>query len=372
MSVLIAAARRSPFTGVDGVLAGWHPVDLAAAVMDGCVAGGDGVDEVWIGCTEPVGAQGADMARAAVLAAGWPDRIGGTVIDRAETSGTAALHAACAAVEAGEVRHAVVVGVCSASVVAPGASALARTYGRPWGDGPAARVEDDGGLLPAPVMADRAAAAAGIDRDTQDAWASGSHERRGLVATAAIAPTEARPGDRVAVQRGTAITADDRRERPAEIGALPPSFDPDGTVTGFTFAPPVDGVTVLSITAAGSGAGPWIVGRARSAGHPLDPTGAAADAIADALAKADLTLAEVSRWELVEPTAAAALLVVRAAGLDPARVNPAGGTLGVGDAGAAEELRLVADGIARATSGETFGAVAFGPAGAAVTLVRCP
>lgn len=370
VSVLIAATARSPFTAVDGALAGWHPVDLAAALMRHVAGDGDGIDEVWVGCAEPVGAQGADMARAAVLAAGWPDRIGGTVVDRAETSGMAALHAAAAAIDAGEIDRAVVVGVCSASVVAAGASALARTYGRPWGDGPAARVEDDGGLLPAPVAADRTARRIGIDRATQEAWAVGSHERRGRFPSPAIAPVGARPGGRVAIQRGTPITADEGRARPADPGGLPPSFDPDGAVTGFTFSPPGDGVTAI-VLERGDGA-PAIVARTRRAAHPLDPTGGAAAAIHAALARAGLAAGAVGRWEIAEPTAASALIVAGHAGLDPEMINVSGGTLGVGDAGAAEELRLVVDGLAFAGPDQIVGAVAFGPGGAAVTLVGSP
>jgi acetyl-CoA acyltransferase len=375
--VLIAAGIRSPFTHVEGALAGWHPVDLTAAILRQAVETAetdtDRIDEVFVGCAEPVGAQGADMARAAVLAAGWPDRIGGVVVDRAESSGSAALHLACAAIESGELERAVVVGTCVASVVSPGASALARTYGRPWGDGPAARVEDEGGLLPAAVAADRAASIAGIGRIDQDAWATGSHDRRGLAQSSAIRPVEARPGGRVAIQRGTPVTFDDPRPLPPDAATLPPSFDPDGAVTGFTFAPPIDGVTALVLAAAGSAQDtPAIIGRARSAGHPLDPTGGASSAIDQALKRAGVTRDDIGRWEVAETTAAAALLVCEHAQLDRTRVNINGGTLGVGDGGAAEELRLIVDGAAHAESGELVAAVAYGPSGAAATIMRCP
>ena len=374
MPVHIALAIRTPFTRVDGALAGWHPVDLAAELMNAAekIQVPDprtfSVDEVFVGCAEPVGAQGANLARAAVLAAGWPDHISGVVIDRAETSGTAALHAAAAAIEAGTISTAMVLGVCSASVVPPGASALARTYGRPWGDGPAGRVEDEGGLLPAPAAADRAAAAAGIRRAAQDAWAVGSVERRSIVGAPAVAAIGAKPGDGVAIQRGTAIDHDDLRELPDDPGGLPPSFDPAGTVTGFTFAPPADGVTALVLTAAP--VGPEIIGVGRAAGHPLDPTGGVGLAVE--AATTGVTRADIARWEITEPTAAATLVAIDRLGIESRLVNPAGGTLGVGDAGAAEELRLLADGIALARPHELLVAVAHGPSGAAATLVRGP
>ena len=73
---------------------------------------------------------------------------------------------------------AVVVGVSVASIVAPGASALGRVYGQPWGEGPATRVAEDGGLLPPPRTADATAGLLGIDRAQQDLAATRSLERR--------------------------------------------------------------------------------------------------------------------------------------------------------------------------------------------------
>ncbi|MEZ5166083.1 MAG: hypothetical protein R2695_06180 [Acidimicrobiales bacterium] len=270
MSVRIVAACRSPFSPVGGALAGWHPVDLAAAVLRGLLergpvgqpgTEGQPIDEVWLGCAEPVGAQGADMARAAVLAAGWDQRIGGTVIERAETSGSAAVHAAVAAIAAGQVTNAVVLGVSLASTVPPGAGALGRIYGRPWGDGPAERAAAGGGLLPGPVAADRAALHLGIDRDAQEQWTARSCGLR-PASSRAVLPVEARPGEGVAMQRGTLVTTDAGRPEPATPSSMAPAFEPGGTTTGYTFAPPVDGAAAA--LAPGGAGGP---GRAGRRGH---------------------------------------------------------------------------------------------------------
>ena len=107
-------------------------------------------------------------------------------------------------------RTVVVMGVCSASTVAPGASALARTYGRPWGDAPAQRVAEQGGLLPLPRAADRAAVAAGLTRADVDAAAARSHSGREF-ASPAIFEVGARlevPADELA--RALAAVAQDR------------------------------------------------------------------------------------------------------------------------------------------------------------------
>lgn len=379
MPVLIAAACRSAFTRVDGALAAWHPVDLTAAIIEATLArahrGERGVDEVWVGCAEPVGAQGADMARAAVLTAAIARTVGGQVIDRAGTSGTAALHNAVHALRADAIDAGVVVGTCSASTVPPGAGALGRAYGRPWGDGPAADAAGAGGLLPTPMAADHAAGAAGISRAAQDEWAARSHAHR-RTDPAAIVTLGARPGEGGAIQRGAPVDADDRRARPTDIDTMPPSFDDQGTVTGFTFSPPCDGAAGMVLLRDGllgdDGTLPRVLGTGRAAGDPVDPLGAVEHATARALAEADCSSVDIDRWEIVETTAAATLLAVSRLDIDPALVNPDGGTLAVGDAGAAEELRLLVDPIAAAPPGTTIAAVAFDPTGSAVTLIHCP
>jgi len=376
VSVPIAALCRSPFTRAQGALAGWHPVDLAAEVMNETLRRADldpdDIDEIWVGCAEPVGAQGANMARAAVLTAGWPDRIGGAVIDRAETSGAAALHAAAAAIHAGTIRSALVLGVSASSTVPPGAAALGRTYGRPWGTGPAQRTEHAGGLTPAPVAADHAAARSGIGRAEQEGWSRRSHERRGDADPSTLVSIAARPGDRLAVQRGAPVERDEPREMPADASSLPPSFDPEGSVTSFTFSPPADGVAAVLLRVDAASTTPAIAAVGRAAGDPLDPTGGLDRAAVLACAGLGCDPADLDRWELVEPTAAAALVAIERLRVPPDRVNVDGGTLGVGDAAAADELRLIVDAVASNRTPALVGCASFGPTGAAVTILRCP
>lgn len=378
MTVMLAAACRTPFALTDGVLAGWHPVDLSAVVMNEVIrrAGIDAesVDEVWVGCAEPVGAQGANMARAAVLSAGWPDRIGGIVVDAAETSGSVALHAAVAAIASGSVGTAVVVGVSVASIVAPGASALGRVYGQPWGEGPATRVADDGGFLPPPRAAEATAGFIGIDRVQQDLAAARSVERRRAAVTPGLVPIPARPGSRLTAVRGMSVTSDEHRSVIDDPAGLPLVFASDGTVTSYSFAPPVDGATALLLTAGGPGPpGSGLadmVGGGRAAGNPLDATGGVELALTRALSDAGAEPSDVARWEAVETTAAGFLSICHRLEIDPSVANPDGGTLGVGDAGAAEELRLTVDSVLSAVAGDCIAAVSAGPTGSAVTLWR--
>ncbi|MCQ3807108.1 MAG: hypothetical protein KTV16_07520 [Acidimicrobiia bacterium] len=447
MTVMLAAGCRTPFTATGGSLAGWHPVDLSAAVMNEVIRRGgidaESVDEVWVGCAEPVGAQGANLARAAVLSAGWPEHIGGVVVEAAETSGSAALHGAVAAIESGSVGAVVVVGVSVASIVAPGASALGRAYGRPWGDGPAARVAEFGGLLPPPRAAEATAGLLGIDRAQQDRATTRSLENRRAASTTGLVPVLTHPGTRFNAVRATLVTSDEHRGLNDDPADLPPLFVADGTVTSYSFAPPVDGAAALLLTrgdptratadrhtaaadaparhaagrrpaaaeapaghpaaadaparrtadrrtadrhaadrhtaggdangrgAAADGLGlAELVGTGRAAANPLDAAGGVEAALAKALSQTGADPSDITRWEITETTAAGFLSVCHRLGIDPMSANPDGGTLGVGHAGAAEELRLSVDGVSASAGGDWVAAISAGTTGSAATLWR--
>ena len=361
MTVAIAAAVRSPFAAADGVLAGWHPVDLAALVMNAALGraglAADAVDLVVAGCAEPVGAQGANAAHACVLAADWPASIPGLVIDAESISGFAALAAAHDAIVAGRAHTVVVVGLNSASMVQPGAGALGRIYGRPWGAAVEARYADDGGLVPPITVADRAAEARGIDRSAQDAWGMRSLERR-ATSTTDLVTVGARPGDSVAVQRDTPVDRDVLRSIPTD--GLEPVFDADGTTTAAGLAPAADGVAVIVLVAEAAAPIGELVDVRIGAGDPSDPT-------------AGLDVARgvsTTRWTVAEASASTALLAADELGLDPARVNPDGGAIAVGDAAAAEDLRMVIDALHAAQPGEEGAALRTGGGAAAMSLWR--
>lgn len=361
MPVPITAAVRSPFAAADGVLAGWHPVELAAVVMDAALEQAklraDAVDLVIAGCAEPVGAQGANAAHACVLAAGWPASVPGVVVDAETISGFAALAAALDAIAAGRAATVAVIGLNSASMVQPGAGALGRVYGRPWGDTVEARYADRGGLVPSITAADRAAVARGIDRAAQDGWGMRSLERRSAPA-AALVTVGARPSDSVAVQRETPIATDVHRSIP--IDELEPVFDPDGTTTAAGLAPAADGVAVMVLDADATTRLGELVSLGIGAGDPIDP-----------IAGIDVAREiDAARWSVAEPSASTALLAIDALGLDPSLVNPDGGTIAVGDAAAAEDLRLLIDALHAADPGAEGAVLRNGGGAAAVSVWR--
>lgn len=408
--VWLAGAARTAVRPVDAELSGWNPVELAGVVgqevLDRTGTAPSQVDEVIVGSAELVGANGSDAARAVVLAAGWPDRIGGHGIDRAETSGAMAVQAAAAAIASGQARAVLVIGLGLASVVPPGSSAMGRTYGAPWG-GVAERLADRGGLLPPPRLAERAAAESGITRAELDAFAEEScrrrrdHDRRRSIVAVAARFSGTRPD----IRWPTPVSADRVRDLGA-VADLPPAFGDGGLLTAATFAPPADAVTALLLQASEPGSpgesgkpveprrqaepgkpgkpaepgGPErlgepetaaVVGTGRAAGDPFDPVGGVRAAVDQALGSGGLGIDDMTAVASVEPTAAAPILVGRALGIDPAEINRSGGALATGDAGAAEELRLIADGLVGLEPGQHLLTISAGPTGSVATVWRC-
>ena len=373
----MVAGARTAVRPVDGELAGWNPVVLAGVVGREVLerAGLDAgvLDEVVVGCCDPVGAAGADVARAIVLAAGWPVSIGGSVVDRGETSGAAAVQAAVAAIRAGQARTVLVVGLGLCSVVPPGAAALNRTYGAPWG-GVAERFEEVGGLLPAPRLSERAAQAAGIGRADLDAAAEESRRRRAEAETSpAIVAVAARPGDAAGrgMYRGDPVATDVVRDW-GDAAELPPAFDDDGLLTAATFAPPADCVTAVLLQAGFEAQAPdgttTMAGMGRAAGDPFDPVGNVAVTVGRALDDAGVELAAVEAISVVEHDAATALLVARALDIDAERINRDGGAVATGNAGAAEELRVITDGLAVTGGQRLLLTISAGPTGSATIV----
>lgn len=377
VSVAAVAVARTAVRPVDGELAGWNPVELAGVVgreaLERARLSAKNLDEVVVGCADPVGACGADAARAVVLAAGWPVAVGGLVVDRGETSGLAAVQAAAASIRAGQARTVLVVGLGLCSVVPPGAAALNRTYGAPWG-GVAERFAEAGGLLPAPRLSERAAMAAGIGRVDLDASAEDSRRRRSAAGTSpAIVAVAARPGDAAGpgVYPGDPVAADVERSW-GDASELPPAFDDEGLLTAATFAPPADAVAAVLLQAVTSPAPSdrvaRVTGTGRAAGDPFDPTGNVAAAVAQAVAEAGGELDDVDDIAVVEHDAATVELVARALGTDASRLNRSGGAVATGNAAAAEELRLITDGLAGPGAGRRLLTISAGPTGSAAIL----
>jgi acetyl-CoA acetyltransferase len=335
MPVVVLDAVRTPLAAVHGALAEVHPVALLARLLAaiegrGTAPLGDRC-EVVAGCVEQVGAQGGNVARGAVLAAGWPPGAGGTTIDRGPLSGPTALAHAVALVTAGLTPLAVAAAVDSPSLVPPGAAAMGRyPYGRPW-EG----ALDRRPLLPPGRAVEKLAPA----RSRQDEWAARSVQRARAALADGTFAAELIALDELAVDE----IPPSRSADAAELAALPPMFDDAGTITAGNAAPDADGAALVVVADAAFAAAHDLVPLATvaavalRAGAPDDPVGPAADA-ARAVAGPAVAAEAV---ELAEPSAAVALALLDALGLDPATVNQGGGPLGLGDPTATSGLRAI-------------------------------
>ena len=155
-SAVIVDAVRTAGGKRNGSLRGWHPVDLAAAVLEALVRrnGLDPVlvDDVIMGCVMQVGEQGLNVARNAVLAAGFPESVPGTTVDRQCGSSQQAAHFAAQGVVAGAYDVVIAGGVEVMTRVPMGASM--QVGGLPFGPTMAERYAAVGGLVPQGITAE--------------------------------------------------------------------------------------------------------------------------------------------------------------------------------------------------------------------------
>jgi acetyl-CoA C-acetyltransferase len=318
---VLVAARRTPVTTAGRGLAGVAVHDLAGpvltALLDDLGADPADVDDVLLGnCTGP----GGDVARVAALAAGLPPSVPGVTVDRQCGSGLEALRLAAALVASGSADLVLAGGAESASTGRPGRAPFA-----PPG-------------TPDPEMgeaADALAAARGVTRCRQDAYAARSHERALAAAATGVLDAELVPV--------AGVLTDDRPRAgltPQRLGRFPTAFSPGGTVTAGSSCGVSDGAAAVAVVPERTRARLGLPGLAvrASAVAGVDPAlpglGAAA-AVRAALSRAGLGVADVGVLEVTEAFAAQLLACTDELGLDPLgadadRVCPDGGAIAVG------------------------------------------
>ncbi|MGI9600345.1 MAG: hypothetical protein ACR2QE_00550 [Acidimicrobiales bacterium] len=337
----VIAARRTPFGVVHGLLSGWHPVDLLAHTLtitcdDAGIDPAD-VDAMLVGCAHPVGAQAANVGRAAILSAGWPEAIPATTIERGASSSHRALQLAAHTVTAGGADVVIAAGVEVMSLVPAGAVGLNRQYGPIWGNGPAGRYAAAGGLVPPGVAGDRLALADGYGRAVLDDEAA---RCRLLAATVdhppwlVVAPT--RLNDRDQPRAALTVMVDDEAPTSPIEEDCAPLHDNEGQVAASNLAPAADGAAVAVLASdrwlarTGREAHYSVVSSAETAVDPVTMFGAGVAAARQALGRADIAPTDLHSVELDAPHSAAALHAVSALGVDPDRTNRSGGSLGRG------------------------------------------
>lgn len=179
-TAVIVDAVRTPLGRRNGKLKDWHPVDLAGETLKALQerTGIDPglVDDVIMGCVMQVGEQAVNVGRNAVLAAGWPEHVPGTTIDRQCGSSQQAAHFAAQGVIAGAYDIVVAAGVEVMTRVPMGSSMADGKFGFPFGPAVGARYAGEGGLVPQGISAEMIADKWALTRDDLDAFGVRSQE----------------------------------------------------------------------------------------------------------------------------------------------------------------------------------------------------
>ncbi|PBI91952.1 3-ketoacyl-CoA thiolase [Rhodococcus erythropolis] len=331
---VIVAAVRAPVGKRNGALSSVHPADLSAHVLESVVArvGVDPVeiDDVIWGCVSQIGEQTFDIARTAVLSAGWPDSVPGTTVDRQCGSSQQAVHFGAAGVIAGHYDAVVVGGVESMSRVPMGS---ANAAGNPIGE---RYIERFGAAFPNQgVGAEMIADQWRLSRTQLDEFALRSHARAAAAVDAGLFESEIAP----IVVDGKVVDADGgiRRGGTLEtLAALRPAFREGGSVTAGNASQISDGSAALLVTNSET-ATRWGVkplARVHTAvvvGSPPMPmlTGPI-PATRKALAKSGLSLDDIGVFEVNEAFASVPLAWAAEFEVDQAKVNPRGGAIALG------------------------------------------
>jgi acetyl-CoA acyltransferase len=357
-AAVIVDAVRTPIGRRNGALAGWHPVDLTAEVLRALVARSDldpaTIDDVVVGCVMQVGEQALNVARSAVLAAGFPESVPAVTVDRQCGSSQQALHFAVQGVMAGAYDVVVAAGVESMSRVPMGSSMQVVGAGLPFGPAVFARYADQGGLVPQGVSAELVAARYGLSREELDAYAARSQLWAGR------AWAEGRfAGEVVAVARrddhgrdtGEVIAVDDGL-RPGTtveaLAALRPAFQVDGVVTAGNSSQISDGAAAVLVmseercSALGLAPRGRVVAMALAGVDPVTMLTAPAPATRRVLERAKLDLDDIDVLEVNEAFASVVLAWERELHPDMDRVNVNGGAIALGHPLGASGARLAA------------------------------
>ena len=349
-TAVIVDAIRTPLGRRNGKLKDWHPVDLAAETLKAIVqrTGIDPalIDDVVMGCVMQVGEQGLNIARNAVLAAGWPESVPGTTVDRQCGSSQQAAHFAAQGVIAGAYDIVVAAGVENMSRVPMGAS-VASGPGKPMGDLVAERYKPLGGLVPQGISAELIAEKWGLSRDDMDAFAAESHQRAARATAEGrfereIYPVMGADGEMMTKDEG--IRPDSSTET---LAKLKPAFLPEGRVTAGNSSQITDGSAAILIMSEEKAVALGLQPRARfvqftlAAEDPRMMLTAPIPATKKLLAKAGLTSDDIDLFEVNEAFACVPLAWLKELGADPAKMNVNGGAIALGHPLGASGARIM-------------------------------
>jgi acetyl-CoA C-acetyltransferase len=335
-AVIVDAVRTPIGRAGRGSLVGVRADDLAAVPLRALAERNPGVDfgqtdDVMMGCGFPLGEQGYNVGRNALLLAGYDHHVPGQTVSRFCASSLQTLRMAFHAITAGE----------GDQYVAAGVEAISRFPQHPPFDPHPSLDGSDGDpfdvYVPMGITAENVAARCHVSREEQDAWAAISQQRAVAARDAGHFAREIVP---VTLADGTLVEADDSPragttvERLAELA---PVFQPDGgTVTAGNSCPLNDGAAAVLVMSADRARELGLTPRARiiassvAAIRPEIMGLGPIPAVAAVLKQAGMTLADVDVVELNEAFAAQVVPCRDEWGVDPERLNPFGGAIALG------------------------------------------
>jgi acetyl-CoA acyltransferase len=338
---VIVDAVRTPGGKRNGKLKDWHPASLAAHVLKALEErnGLDPamVDDVIMGCVMQVGEQSLNIGRNAVLAAGWPEEVPSTTVDRQCGSSQQSMHFAAQGVIAGAYDVVVAAGV-EVMTRTPMGSSIVQGMGFPFPQEQLDRYAETG-LPPQGIGADMIAAEYGLTREDLDSFGAESQQRAARARDEGrfdneIVPVPVAIGDTVEL-----MTADEgiREGTTAEtLANLKPAFKEDGVITAGNSSQISDGASAVLIMSKEKAEELGMKPRARfhsfavAGTDPVTMLKGPIPATKKILEKAGLTIDDIDLFEVNEAFASVVLAWQKETGADMSKVNVNGGAIALG------------------------------------------
>jgi acetyl-CoA acetyltransferase family protein len=352
-TAVIVDAVRTPLGRRNGALKDVHPVDLAALTLDSIVERNDldpeVVEDVIMGCVMQVGDQAVNVGRNAALAAGFPESVVGTTVDRQCGSSQQAAHFAAQGVIAGAYDVVIAAGVENMTRVPMGASFTPGS--QPFGPKVFARYQERGGLVPQGISAELIAEKWNISREDNDRFSVESHLRAARASEEGRFEHEIVPVE-VTGEEGTTTFSRDEGIRPdsslEKLASLKPAFKSDGVITAGNSSQISDGAAAMLVASEEAASRLGLTPRARFHSFALagvDPvfmlTGPI-PATAKVLERAKMTLDQMDLVEINEAFAPVVLAWEKEHHPDMAKVNVNGGAIALGHPLGCSGARLAA------------------------------
>lgn len=334
--VVIIEGVRSPVGRRKGLFASTRPDELAALVLEELVKRAgvkkEEVEDVILGCVSQAGEQGGNIARTALLIAGFPDHVPGVTIDRQCGSSQQAVHFGAQAILAGDMDI----------VIAGGVESMTRVpmFSNMQGAKPSEKLTDQYEIINQGLSAERIAEKWGFTRGQLDAFAVQSHQRAQHAIQAGHYEREIVEIETQGENGETQVAAVDEGPRPGTtqevLSGLKTAFDENGVITAGNASQMSDGASAVLLMSAEKARELGLKPKARILARTVvgsDPTLMLTGPIAatkKVLEKAGLEIGDMDRYEVNEAFAPVPLAWLRDIGGDPEKLNVNGGAIALG------------------------------------------